>query len=613
MQGEHGNRVVGVDTGGTFTDFSVEGRVHKVRSTPDDPSRAVLEGLAALGMGERWRVVHGTTVATNALLTDRCAPTAFVTTDGLEDLLEIGRQDRADLYALEPAPRPSLVPRSQRFGVTERLGPAGAVEVELDAGDLVERVRASGAAAVAVCLLHAYRDARHEEALAALLAETGLPVSISSRVACEFREYERAVTTTANASLIPVLAPYVQRLADALGDHDLEILQSSGGTATPGEVIEKPIATVLSGPAGGVVAATDLAQRHGYEDAVSFDMGGTSTDVALLRAGGDVRPEFRLGGLPLRVPVLDVHTVGAGGGSIAHVDALGALRVGPQSAGADPGPACYGTGDQPTVTDAHVVLGHLSEDDLLAGTLRLDRARAERAVAGNAEDILRVADATMERAIRAVTVRRGVDPRPCALIAFGGAGGLHACSLATALDMRAVLIPPDPGTFSAHGMRTADRRRDFVRTVLLAADECAERLDELYAAFPEHDAPVERRTADVRYVGQSHELSIEADTRLVERFHAAHETAYGYCDRARAVEVVNLRLAAVHPSPRPLTLLPPDRQSARPAPVRIAREAIDGALLGPIVITETTSTTVVPAGWRCDVLADGTLRLEREA
>jgi len=548
-------RVVGVDTGGTFTDFSVEGRVHKVRSTPDDPSRAVLDGLAALGLEGRWRVVHGTTVATNALLTDRCARTAFVTTAGLEDLLEIGRQDRADLYALEPEPRVALVPRALRFGVSERLAPDGSVEVALDAGDLAERLRASGAEAVAVCLLHAYRDARHEDELATLLAATGLPVSISSRVACEFREYERAVTTTANASLIPVLAPYIRRLADALEGHELEILQSSGGTATPEEVIEKPIATVLSGPAGGVVAATDLAQVHGYEHAVSFDMGGTSTDVALLRATGEVRPEFLLRGLPLRVPVLDVHTVGAGGGSIAHFDALGALRVGPQSAGADPGPACYGTGDQPTVTDAHLVLGNLSEDDPLAGSLRLDRSRAERAVDGNAEGILRVADATMERAIRAVTVRRGVDPRPCALIAFGGAGGLHACSLATALGMRAVLIPPAPGTFSAHGMRTADRRRDFVRTVLLSAEDCATRLDELYAAFPEHAAPVERRTADVRYVGQSHELSVEADARLIDRFHAAHEMAYGYCDRARAVEVVNLRVAAVHPSPRPHTLL----------------------------------------------------------
>jgi len=606
-------KVVGVDTGGTFTDFSVEGRVHKVRSTPDDPSRAVLEGLAALGLEGSWRVVHGTTVATNALLTDSCARTAFVTTEGLEDMLEIGRQDRADLYALEPLPRPALVPRERRFGVRERLAPDGSVEVPLEIGDLVERLRASDAEAVAICLLHAYRDSRHEDELAERLAATGLPVSRSSRVACEFREYERAVTTTANASLIPILAPYVQRLADGLPGHALEVLQSSGGTATPNEVMERPIATVLSGPAGGVVAATDLAQRHGYEHAVSFDMGGTSTDVALLRAAGDVRPEFRLGGLPLRVPVLDVHTVGAGGGSIAHFDALGALRVGPQSAGADPGPACYGTGELPTVTDAHVVLGHLSEDDLLAGSLRIDRARAERAVEGNADGILRVADATMERAIRAVTVRRGVDARPCALIAFGGAGGLHACSLATALGMRAVLMPPAPGTFSAHGMRTADRRRDFVRTVLLAADDCAAQLDDLYARFPEHDAPVVLRTADVRYVGQSHELSVEADARLADRFHAAHESAYGYCDRARAVEVVNLRLAAIHPSPRPLTLSPPEALTPRQAPDRIAREAIDGALLGPTVITETTATTVVPAGWRCDLLGDGTLRLEPHA
>ena len=612
---EH-ERTIGVDTGGTFTDFSVEGRVFKVRSSPEDPAHAVLEGLGELGIERGWRVVHGTTVATNALLTDSCATTAFVTTAGIEDLLEIGRQERRDLYALEPAPRTALVPRALRFGVTERLAPDGSVEIPLEVGDLAERLRASGAQAVAICLLHAYRDGRHERALADALASTGLPVSISSRVACEFREYERGITTAANASLIPVLAPYIQRLADALTGHALEVLQSSGGTALPAEVIERPISTVLSGPAGGVVAATDLAARHGIDAAVSFDMGGTSTDVALLRGEFEVRPEFRFRDLPLRVPVLDVHTVGAGGGSIARLDALGALRVGPASAGAEPGPACYGTGDHATVTDAHLACGHLSEEDLLAGTLRLDRARAEHAIAALAgvtpHDILRVADATMERAIRAVTVRRGVDPRGCALIAFGGAGGLHACRLAEALAMRAVFLPPAPGTFSAHGMRIADRRRDFVRTVLLPASACMEGLEALFGEFPEHDAPVALRTADVRYEGQSHELSVVADARLAERFHEAHERAYGYCDRERGVEVVNLRLAAVHPSPRPSPLAARAPATARAGPQRLERSDLEGAVLGPTVITEMTGTTLVPAGWRCEALADGTLKLERD-
>ncbi|MEM8885319.1 MAG: hydantoinase/oxoprolinase family protein, partial [Planctomycetota bacterium] len=298
--------------------------------------------------------------------------------------------------------------------------------------------------------------------------------------------------------------------------------------------------------------------------------------------------------------------VGAGGGSLAHFDALGALRVGPQSAGADPGPACYGTGERPTVTDAHLVLGHLSEEDALAGSLRLDRARAERAVGVHAEGILRVANATMERAIRTVTVRRGVDPRLCALIAFGGAGGLHACALAEALGMRTVLLPNDPGTFSAHGMRRADRRRDYVRTVLQPADACVARLEHEFALFPEAG----ERTADVRYVGQSHELAVTADADLIERFHAAHERAYGYADRTRAVEVVNLRVAAVERG-EPVPSLPaPPRADAKAAPPRVARGAITRALLGPTVITETTATTVVPAGWRIDPLADGTLRLE---
>ncbi|MHC4940161.1 MAG: hydantoinase/oxoprolinase family protein [Planctomycetota bacterium] len=596
--------VVGIDTGGTFTDFSVEGRVHKVRSTPDDPARAVLEGLAEVGSADR--IVHGTTVATNALLTGRRARTALVTTGGLEDLLEIGRQNRTELYALAPRGPDPLVPRELRFGVRERIGPDGSIETPLDMGDLVERVRGSGAEAVAVCLLHAYRNAAHEEELGRRLAETGLPVSLSSRIACEFREYERGITTAANASLIPVLSPYIRRLAEALEGHTLEVLQSSGGTATPDEIIERPIATVLSGPAGGVVAATELARRHGIEHAVSFDMGGTSTDVALLRRQWEVRPEFAFESWPLRVPVLDVHTVGAGGGSIAHLDALGALRVGPQSAGADPGPACYGKGELPTVTDAHLVLGHLAEADRLAGSLQLDRARAERAVDGNARDILRVADATMERAIRTVTVRRGVDPRPCALIAFGGAGGLHACSLARALGMRMVLMPPAPGTFSAHGMRTADRRRDFVRTVLIDARECIEKIDALFGAFPEAGV----RTADVRYEGQSHELSVPADANLVASFHAAHERAYGFAEPDRPVQVVNLRVAAIDPAPRRPPFEPTERKTPKQAPARIAREEFEGAVLGPTVITEKTATTVVPEGWRCDVLADGTLRLE---
>ncbi|MHC4449622.1 MAG: hydantoinase/oxoprolinase family protein [Planctomycetota bacterium] len=592
--------VVGVDTGGTFTDFSVEGRVHKVRSTPDDPARAVLEGLREVGFAER--IVHGTTVATNALLTGRGARTALVVTAGLEDLLEIGRQGRTSLYSLAPRGPDPLVPRELRFGVRERLGPDGTVETPLEIDDLVERIGASGAEAIAVCL----RNSAHEEELGRRLAATGLPVSLSSRVACEFREYERGITTAANAALIPVLSPYIQRLADALTGHTLEVLQSSGGTATPEEIIERPIATVLSGPAGGVVAATELARRHGIAQAVSFDMGGTSTDVALLRDQWEVRPEFAFEGWPLRVPVLDVHTVGAGGGSIAHLDALGALRVGPQSAGADPGPACYGRGEQPTVTDAHLVLGHLAEQDLLAGSLRLDRARAERAVGGDAADILRVANATMERAIRTVTVRRGVDPRPCALIAFGGAGGLHACSLAQALGMRRVLMPPAPGTFSAHGMRTADRRRDFVRTVLLDANECLPKLDALFDTFAEQGV----RTADVRYEGQSHELTVPADDRLVESFHAAHKCAYGYADRNRSVQVVNLRIAAIQPSPRPQPFPAAKRLAPLPAPTRLARADLNRAVLGPTVITEPTATTVVPDGWRCDVLADGTLRLE---
>jgi len=605
-------QVVGIDTGGTFTDFAAEGRVLKVRSTPRDPAQAFLDGLAALGLQGPLRFVHGTTVGTNALLTKSYARTAFVATEGLEDLIEIGRQDRRDLYAILPTRHDPIA--KDRFGVRERLRADGAVDTPLDARDLAARVRASGAKAVAVCLLHAYRNPAHERAVGEALKELGIPIALSHVVANEFREFERAATTVANAALMPVLGPYLRRLERELTSHRLEVLQSSGGTATAGEAAELPVRTILSGPAGGCLAAADLLKRHAIEEGVSFDMGGTSTDVSLIRGGvGGVLPQFDLDGLPLRVPVLDVHTVGAGGGSLARIDALGALRVGPESAGADPGPACYGVGEEPTVTDAHVVLGNLAEEDLLAGTLRIHPARARSAVGEVATDILRVADATMERAIRAVTVRRGVDPRPCTLVAFGGAGPLHACALADALGMRDVLVPVDPGAFSAHGMRSADRRRDFVRTVLLDAREVAARLDELFKPL-RHEAKLEIRTADARYAGQSHEIAVEADARLVESFHEAHERAFGYCDRTRRVEVTNLRLAAIDPTPKPAPLPPaPPCPPARRGPKRIRRAELEGALKGPTVITEMTATTVVPEGWQARALADGTLHLTRGA
>ena len=608
---------VGVDTGGTFTDFVVAGRVFKLRSTPDDPAQAVLAGIRDLGGGDPQddlRIVHGTTVGTNALLTGSVARTAFVTTRGLEDLLEVGRQDRPEVYALHPRKRAPLVAPEDCFGVLERLHPDGSVEIPLDEEDLLERIRAAGVEAVAVCLLHAYRNAQHERRLGELLRDAGLAVALSHETANEFREVERAATTAANAALIPVMAPYLSKLREGLHTHELEVLQSSGGTASPETVAALPVRTVLSGPAGGVVAAAELARRHGIEAAVSFDMGGTSTDVALLRGAPEVLPQVSIAGLELRVPVLDVHTVGAGGGSIAALDALGALRVGPESAGADPGPACYGSGELPTVTDAHLVVGHLSEDDRLAGTLQLHADRAHKAVGDRAHDILRVADAAMERAIRNVTVRRGIDPRPCTLIAFGGAGPLHACSLCDALGMAAVLIPPAPGTFSALGMVLADRRRDFVRTVLLEIDDCTARMQELLGPLRAEAGEgwaQERLYADVRYRGQSHELAVPVDGDLRGSFHRAHEQAYGYADAARAVEVVNLRLAVIDPVDRPEPLAAPVPVEATAGPARMARAELEGAIRGPTVLTESTATTAVPEGWQATVRADGSLMLER--
>ena len=601
-------RAVGIDTGGTFTDFSDGEAVFKLRSTPLDPSRSVLEGLCRLGGGGPLRLVYGTTVGTNALLQRKLARTAFVTTSGLEDLLEIGRQDRPELYATCPEKPVPLVAREDRFGVVERLFADGSVETPLEVGDLVERIARSGVEAIAVCLLHAYRNPVHERALGRALEKTGLPIALSHEIANEFREFERASTTAANAALMPVLGPYIERLQKALVGHRLEILQSNGGTATPAEVIAEPVRTVLSGPAGGVIAAAELARMHGIADAVSFDMGGTSSDIAFIRKNPRVVPELSIGGVALRIGVLDLQTVGAGGGSLAWMDALGALRVGPGSAGADPGPACYGAGGtEATVTDAHLVAGHLAEEDRLAGTLRLDAARAHKAVGSRAGDILRVADATMERALRMVTVRRGIDPRPCTLIAFGGAGGLHACSLADALGMRAVLVPENPGTFSAHGMRTADRRRDFVRTLLLPAEQFFARRKELVTR--------EHAWVDARYLGQSHELRVAvADGDVEARFHAAHKRAYGYSDKQRAIEIVNLREAEIELYPRQEPY-PPRRTGPAAAPVagpaRMARSDLSGVIAGPTVLTEVTATVLVPAGWTATRLRDRALLLER--
>jgi N-methylhydantoinase A len=531
--------ILGVDVGGTFTDAVLveDGRLStaKVPTAPRQ-EESVLAAAHSVGAGHIERFTHGTTVATNALLERKGAKTAFVATAGFEHLLHLRRQARAHLYQLcEDHPEP-LVPLERCFGVDERVGP-DAVLRPLDLGSLPEL----DAEAVAVCLLFSFRDPGHEQAVAAELRRRlpGARVVASHEIAPEFREYERASTTAIDAYLGPVLARYLEALATRCSEEGLPeplVMRSSGGVATIAEATAHPTFALLSGPAAGAVGAALAALAAGVEDAVSLDMGGTSTDVALI-TGGEVErgAERTVAGYPVRLPSVDLQTVGAGGGSIAWRDEGGALRVGPESAGAYPGPACYGRGGtRPTVTDANLVLGRLPET--LAGGLRLDRAAAEQALRDlDPEAVIKAVNAEMMRAVRLVSVERGHDPRGLTLVAFGGAGPLHACELANELELQSVLIPESAGVLSALGLAASDERRDFVRSYLVPLDQAGE-------------LPREGE-ADLRYTGQSFELTVPLGSDLAGAFHRAHEERYGYADRSRPIELVAVRTAEVRSGP----------------------------------------------------------------
>jgi len=544
--------VLGVDVGGTFTDAVLVGdgqlRTAKVR-TAAQQEESVLAAVRGLGVATIDRFTHGTTVATNALLERKGARTAFVATAGFEHMLHLRRQNRAHLYRLCSAHAEPLVPIERCFGVRERLGPDGVVE-PLDLASLAELE----ADAVAVCLLFAFRDPGHERAVAEEVRRR-LPrahVVASHEVAPEFREYERASTVAADAYLGPVVAAYLRSLQGACEEAGLVeplVMRSSGGVATVDEVAAHASWALLSGPAGGVAGAARIAAAAGFADALSFDMGGTSTDVCLIRGGAAERSTERsIAGLPIRLPSLDVHTVGAGGGSLAWVDSGGALRVGPESAGADPGPACYGLGGRrPTVTDANLLLGRLPST--LADGLELDAAAAEEALAGvEPADVISVVNAEMLRALRVVSVERGRDPRDLALVAFGGAGPLHACELADELGIETVLVPEAAGVLSALGLAVSDERRDYVRSEVRPLRAVGE--------LPEQGE------ADLRYRGQSFELAVPLGPELEERFHRLHEERYGYADRGRELELVAVRTAEVTPGPA-LTLPASPRAEAR--------------------------------------------------
>jgi N-methylhydantoinase A len=562
--------VLGVDVGGTFTDAVLIGhdevRTAKVR-TASRQEESVIAAARALGSDGIDRFTHGTTVATNALLERKGAWTAFVTTAGFEHMLHLRRQDRAHLYRLCEAHPEPLVPLERCYGVRERVGPEGVLEaLELDS------IPRFDAEAVAVCLLFSFRDARHERAVADELRRRlpGAHIVASHEVAPEFREYERASTAAADAYLGPVLADYLVALGRRCEEAGLPeplMLRSSGGVSTLAEAAAHAAWALLSGPAGGVVGAAKIAQGAGFADAISFDMGGTSTDVCVISGGAAERSTERtIAGFPIRLPSVDVHTVGAGGGSVAWIDAGGALRVGPESAGADPGPACYGLGGRrPTVTDANLLLGRLPTR--LADGLELDRSAAEEALDGlQPADVIDVVNAEMLRAIRVVSVERGRDPRDFALVAFGGAGPLHACSLAEELGIETVLAPSAAGVLSALGLAVGEERRDQVRTEVRPLAE----VGELPGAGE----------ADLRYRGQSFELTVPLGPGLADRFHRLHEERYGYADRDRKLELVAVRTAEIRPGPD----------------LRLPAEPRETAT-GPAVVELDGATCWLPPGW----------------
>ena len=672
---------VAMDTGGTFTDcvFLRDGKLEilKVPSQPKTPAAAISAALSemranfAARTGEELDLICGTTVGTNALLERRGGQVLLITTEGFEDVLEIGRQARAKLYDLQFQKAPPLVPRERRIGARERVAADGSVLRKLSPADirsLVQKVRGARPDAVAICLLFSFRNPKHEALAAKALRRAGALVSVSHEILPEFREFERTSTTVINAYLAPVMSSYLSetqthaKQAWSAGPDSkssraaqVRVMQSNGGIISAENAAAQPVRTVLSGPAGGVLGAAYAASLADLERVITFDMGGTSTDVALLSGETRITTEARVAGFPISVPMLEIHTVGAGGGSIARFDAGAALRVGPESAGADPGPICYGRGDLPTVTDAHAVLGHFGDRGLLDGGFLLhpERTRRElekrrgsfRTVEEFAQGIVGVSNAVIEQAVRKISIERGRDPRDYTLVAFGGAGGLQACDLAAALEMRGVLLPKFPGALSALGILRADVVQDFSRTVLLPVENPPQtqkahgmlrklQRDADHFLRREGFAKGQRRFEhrfDVRYVGQAYDLSVPASGDFVAAFHRAHELAYGHADADRPIEIVNVRCRATGLSRR-IELPRIGRVAAGTRPPAEGKikcyfdgQAVQASLYereklrsghnfsGPAIVVEYSATSLVPAGWLAGVDTYGQIRLSSSA
>lgn len=642
--------IIGVDTGGTFTDLIYKDGdgwgVYKLLSTPKNPAEAVLAGIEAVAKDQTLQVIHGSTVATNAILEKKGAKTALVTNRRFEDIIEIGRQNRTRLYDLAYRKNPPLVSRELRFGLNCRINRDGEILRDLDPEEsraLAKTLADAGAESVAVCFLFAFQRPDHEKQVGDILKQAGFPVSLSHEILAEFREFERGSTTLINAYVSPKMDRYIGYISGSVGENRLRIMQSNGGSISAATAKSESVRTILSGPAGGAVGAFAIGGMAGYEKLITFDMGGTSTDVCLIDGDLPLTLESHIDDYPVKVPMIDIHTVGAGGGSIAFIDAGGSLKVGPESAGADPGPICYGKGDRITVTDANLYLGRLIPDHFLGGAMKLETGRLKAAFEKMADEIgldptelaegvLSVANTAMERAIRVISVEKGFDPREFGLFSFGGAGGMHAVFLARLLKIPQVLIPKNPGILSAIGMLMADIIKDYSQTVMMRLSPGPAGADIRQGAIADMFVPLETRGADelkaegiaadgivleryldMRYQGQSYEIIVPFESDSVSRFHGLHEKTYGYANSDKAVEVVNLRLRArgmpqkPRFAPRPLegeTPLDgaflgenPVVFEGKASPTRIVdREKLmpGNRIQGPAIVVEYTSTIVLP-------------------
>lgn len=637
--------IIGVDTGGTFTDFVYKDGdrwgVYKVLSTPSNPAQAVLEGLRYLSEGKKKQIVHGSTVATNAILERHGARTALITNKGFEDIIEIGRQNRTRLYDLAYRKEPHIIPSEFRFGLQGRILQTGEELRPLDmetAKDIALHLKELDIESVAVCFLFSYVNPAHEKKVKELLETSGFQISLSHEILAEFREFERTSTTVINAYVSPKMQRYIGHLTDSLDAGDtLGIMQSNGGSISVETAMRESVRTILSGPAGGAVGAYEIGKMAGYTKLISFDMGGTSTDVSLIDNALSLTFESSISGYPVKVPMIDIHTVGAGGGSIARLDEAGALKVGPESAGADPGPICYGKGDSITVTDANLYLGRLIPEHFLGGRMILKddklpfyfekmAQKVRLSPLELAEGILDVANTAMERAIRVISVERGYDPREFTLFSFGGAGGMHAAFLARLLSIPNVLLPRNPGILSAIGMIMADVIKDYSLTIMRNQENVTSTfLSDQFMEIEERgredlgsegipgDGVVLEKYLDMRYEGQSYEIIVPFDDDYIERFHALHEKTYGYRNEDKIIEIVNIRLRARGMPEKPrfqksekMVKTPPSDAFLGEKDVVFDRNRIPTKIVardklrsgnrieGPAVLVEYSSTIVIP-------------------